>query len=114
MPLTFFLAHAPITPAFSERKSFVGTLEFPWLVLCIMSRICRISVLQTWILQRVCSAVLGARKAAKEVCTTTALSYRTTTRCQSLTTMAQTERAANQGPAKLRLENYAFVKIVSR
>ena len=25
--------------------------------------------------------------------------------------MAQTERAANQGPAKLRLENFVFVKI---
>ena len=51
-------------------------------------------------------AVLGARKAAKEACTMTALPYRTTTQHQSLTTMAQTERAANQGPTKLRLENY--------
>ena len=40
----------------------------------------------------------------------TALPYRTTTKRQSLTTMAQTERAANQRPAKLRLENYVFVK----
>ena len=39
-----------------------------------------------------------------------ALPYRTTTQRQSLTTMAHTERAANQGPAKLRLENYVFVK----
>ena len=41
----------------------------------------------------------------------TALPYRTTTQRQSLTTMAQTERAANQRAAKLRLENYVFVKI---
>ena len=62
-----------------------------------------------WILQRVCSAVLGARKAATKVCTMTVLAYRTTTQRQSLTAMAQTERAANQGPAKLRLENNVFV-----
>ena len=41
----------------------------------------------------------------------TALPYRTTTQRQSLTTMVQTERAAKQGPAKLRFENYVFVKI---
>ena len=44
----------------------------------------------------------------------TALPYRTTTQRQSLTTMAQTERAANQGPAKLRFENYVFEKIIPR
>ena len=57
-----------------------------------------------WLLQWVCSAMLGARKVAKEVCTMTALPYRTTTQLQSLTTIAQTERAANQGPAKSHLE----------
>ena len=42
----------------------------------------------------------------------TAMPYRTTTQRQSLKTMAQTERAANQGPTKLRLEYYiyAFMK----
>ena len=56
-----------------------------------------------------CSAVLGARRAAKEVCTMTALHYRTTTKRQRPTTMAQTERAANQGHANLRLDSRKFM-----
>ena len=51
----------------------------------------------------------GARKAAKEVCTMTALPYRATTQLQK-NNGSKTERAANQGPTKLRLENYVFVK----
>ena len=51
----------------------------------------------------------NARKAAKEVCTMTALPYRTTTQLQSLTTVAQREQAANQGPTKLHLETYICV-----
>ena len=39
-----------------------------------------------------------------------ALPYRTATQRQSLTTMAQTERAANQGPAKFPLKNYILVE----
>ena len=38
-----------------------------------------------------------------------ALPYRTATQRQSLTMMAQTERAANEGPAKFFLKNYVFV-----
>ena len=34
----FFLPMAPIAPAFSARNRFVGTLEFPWLVLCVVFR----------------------------------------------------------------------------
>ena len=56
--------------------------------------------------------MLGARIAAKEVCIMNALPYITTTQLQSHATMAQKERAANQGPQKVHLENYVFVKII--
>ena len=55
--------------------------------------------LETLILQRVCSAVVGARKAAKEVCTMTALPYRTTNVRASQQWLRQNEQPT-KGPQK--------------
>ena len=60
MAHTFSLPMEPIAPAFSERNRFVGTLEFPWLVLCVMLRyfpdVCALDTSERWNFQDVCAS----------------------------------------------------------
>ena len=55
VPLTFFLAHGANRAGFFRKSRFVGALEFPWLVLCVMFTYFRISVFQTPLNADVCA-----------------------------------------------------------
>ena len=55
-----FLAHGAIAPAFSKRNRLVGTLEFPWLVLCVVFRlfpeVCALDTSECWNFQDICAS----------------------------------------------------------
>ena len=58
----------------------------------------------------VCSAVLGAGEATKEVRSMTALPYRTLLQVRASQQWLRQNEQPNQGPEELRLENYVYVE----